>query len=355
MIINEIKYFSKELTFKTPFKTSQATYTKKKILIVELRDELNNSALGECAPLPEFGTENFEHAEEKLIELQKEPSLIDCRGISDDNGNIEKRFGELSNFPALRFAFEQALFTLISKREKEFFLNLFETNYKNAIDINGIIGFGDLDEIIEKTNLLLREGFKTIKLKCGRKNFEEDFKILKEVKNHLGNKINLRIDINGKWNFEDAKTNLTRLNDFNLEYAEQPVNNNKELVELSKIVKIKIAADESVKSLKDAKHLLEAGIRFLVIKPTVVGGILNTIKIIAEAVENNANIIISSSFESNIGKSVLVYLASLTSHDFAHGLGVENLFEQNICDTLYPAKKGKINFDINNYPPEINF
>ena len=363
MVIKEIKYSKKELIFRTPFQTSQATYKKKNFLIVELIDELNNSAYGECSPLPEFETETFEQAETKLINLQTDVGRLGCHSLSryfigrsfSDINVLENTFSEFLKFPALRFAFEQAFFTLISKREKDLFKHLYGMEPLNSINVNAVIGFEEPGNIIKKVDEFLNKGFKTIKLKCGRDNFNDDYKIIELIKNEFGNNLNLRIDVNGKWSFDKAINNLKALQQFNFEYIEQPVFNNEELTELEIITEVNIAADESVKSFTDAKYLLKNGIKFLVVKPTVAGGILNTIKIMREAKKHNAKIVISSAFERAVGKSVLVYFASLTNHNLAHGLGVDNLFEQNICEDFYPVQNGQINFDINNFPPEFKF
>ncbi|MBU2492816.1 MAG: o-succinylbenzoate synthase [Bacteroidetes bacterium] len=353
MVIKEIKYFSEELIFNIPFQTSKSVFEKKMIFIVIISDELNNIGKGECSPLPEFGTENYEQAENKLAEIKNSFINRSFEKVTDEE--FKNCLNELSDFPALRFAIEQAVFTLFSKRNADFYIKLFSHQNKRIININAVAGFGSSEQIIKNINSFLENGFTTIKLKCGRKNFDDDLKVINAINNSFGRKINLRIDINGNWEFGEAKEYLKELEKFNIEYIEQPVSSIKDLIELSVITIINLAADESIKNIEDASTLLTNGIRFLVVKPAVIGGILNSINILKEAERHGANVIFSSSFESPVGKSALVYLASLTSHNFAHGLGVDNLFKNKICDDPYLIEAGKISFDINKYPPEFVF
>lgn len=353
MVVKEIKYFSEELIFNTPFQTSKSIFEKRKIFIVAISDELNNTGIGECSPLPEFGTENYEHAENKLAEINN--SFTNRSFDKTTDKEFEICLKELSGFPALRFAFEQAVFTLFSKRNADFYIRLFIHQNKKIININAVAGFGSSEQIIKNINSFLENGFSTVKLKCGRNNFDDDLNVINDINNHFGRNINLRLDINGNWEFEEAKEYLNELEKFNIEYIEQPVSSIKDLIELSLITKINLAADESIKNIEDASTLLTNGIKFLVVKPAVIGGILKSIAIIKEAERNGANVIFSTSFESPVGKSALVYLASLTNHNFAHGLGVDNLFKNKICDDPYLIEEGKISFDINKYPPEFVF
>lgn len=355
MVIKEIKYSPRELIFKVPFSTSQKVYTQKNILFVQLFDEHKNFGLGECSPLPEIGTEKFEEAEHELIALKENIFFPEYKGnLSEYIHAVDERLSEYNRFPALRFALEQSLFNLLSKTGTNVYRNIQQGPVESRINVNSVIGFENKDEILQNIKSQCEAGYKTVKLKCGRKDFKDDYEIVKSIRDKFGDNINIRIDVNGKWNLEEAVEYLNHLEKFNLQYAEQPVKKNEEIIELSKSVHMNIASDESVKSPDDAVYLFNNGLKIIILKPVAAGGILNSLKIINEAFKHGANIIISSSFESEVGKSVLVYLASLTGHRLAHGLGVGSLYKESLFEDLLPIENGGINYNADNFPPEYN-
>ena len=85
----------------------------------------------------------------------------------------------LSNFhssPSVRFSLEQAIMGLLIKRNS----NFIEANFgltKPVINVNAVIGFGSIEEILNNIEEKIKSGYSTIKLKIGRDNFEEDYYI----------------------------------------------------------------------------------------------------------------------------------------------------------------------------------
>ena len=82
-------------------------------------------------------------------------------------------------------------------------------------------------------------------------------------------------------------------------------------------------------------------------------GIYDTIKIVELASENSINVIITSAYETVIGKAMLLYLASLTNHNYAHGLNTETL-GVDIFDSSTNYNLPKINLDQNLFSYQIN-
>ncbi|MCB0752426.1 MAG: hypothetical protein KDC52_13215 [Ignavibacteriae bacterium] len=148
--------------------------------------------------------------------------------------------------------------------------------------------------------------------------------------------------------------NIDKLEDYNIQYIEEPVNDKNELIELVKTIKIGIAPDESIENIKDAEELINLGnFNFIVLKPSIRMGIYDTIKIIELANENNINVIITSAYETAVGKEMLLYLASLTNHNYAHGLNTETL-GIDIFDSSINYNLPKINLDQNLFSYQIN-
>ena len=81
----------------------------------------------------------------------------------------------------------------------------------------------DAEGMLEQVRELRSKGYKTIKLKIGALNFEEELEILKEVRRLCPHpEYTLRLDANGAW-AEEALDKLGQLEQFNIHSVEQPV------------------------------------------------------------------------------------------------------------------------------------
>jgi len=191
--------------------------------------------------------------------------------------------------------------------------------------------------------MLVKEGYSTIKVKGGRENFDEDLSVVKSIRHSVGNKIKIRIDPNGKWNLKEAVQNLKKLEQYDIEYVEQPLNALNGFSELSKFSNVAIAPDESVRSVEDAKKFIDSGtISFIILKPMLLGGLIPTLKIIKMAEAKNITPVVTSSFESAVGRINAVIAAASVKSNVAHGLAVNNYFENDLVKDQFNVNSGKI-------------
>lgn len=327
------------LKLKKSFSTAKGEIRERKGFIIILKDDKGNTGAGDCAPFPEFGSESYDEAERELSRIKINLSI----DILNLQKSIEDNLAYFNYYPSLKFGIEQALLKLFCKKNDVTLNELLNVKSSSPIEVNGAIGFLPPEESAKKSEELIKKGFSTIKIKTGRDDFEDDFNSIKAVKDAVGNEVKLRIDANGKWELEEAVDNLKKLEQFNLEYAEQPVLAFNDFVELKNKVKITLAADESIRTVEDALLFINnkaAGV--LILKPMMIGGIIPTLKIIEAAEENGIKVVVTSSFESAIGRSMAVFAASTLKEKTAHGLGIADYFEKDLVDDPYPVNEGKI-------------
>jgi O-succinylbenzoate synthase len=74
----------------------------------------------------------------------------------------------------------------------------------------------------------------------------------------------------------------------------------------------------------------------------MLGGLLTSLEIIELAEKNNVVPVITSSFESAIGRANTVIAAAAVKADIAHGLAVTRYFDYDIAEDKYPVKNGTI-------------
>ena len=86
-----------------------------------------------------------------------------------------------------------------------------------------------------------------------------------------------------------------------------------------------------------------SGVDVLVLKPTILGGIGKTLTIIEQAENCALDTSVSSSFESSLGISILVDLASTSAHDIvAAGLDTLKWFNEDILMQPLKIERGGI-------------
>jgi len=345
MRITNLTYKNFNFLFSSSLTNSNQKFQHKETIILMAVDELNNIHYGEVSPLVGFSNEIIEDCKREIEDLINDSFFI------DEISAIKSKLNNQNISPSLGFGIEQIVLSLELMYSSEFYAE----NYR-FMDVvsNGLVGIKTLSQTLQEITHLIDNNFGTIKLKVGRDNFDEDFATVKSINDRFSSQIKLRLDVNGKWSYDEAMYNIKKLSPFNIEYIEQPVKEKNELITLAKEFGDIIVPDECIETMQDAIELIDSGLlKFIVLKPSIRFGLFGTIKITEHANSMNVNVIITSAFETIIGRSTLLFLASITNHTFAHGLSPELLGKENInADTDY--SKSVIPFDIKTFPPSIN-
>jgi O-succinylbenzoate synthase len=171
---------------------------------------------------------------------------------------------------------------------------------------------------------------RTVKVKVAEPGhtLSDDVARVTAARAYVGDEGRIRIDANGGWNVDEAEHAIRALEQFDLEYVEQPCASVEELAEIRRRVHdmgILIAADESVRKATDPIAVARAGAAdILVIKVAPLGGVQRSLDIIAEA---GLPVVISSALESPVGLAAGLDLARRVPQlPFDCGLDTGNLF-----------------------------
>jgi O-succinylbenzoate synthase len=129
----------------------------------------------------------------------------------------------------------------------------------------------------------------------------------------------VRVDANGAWDVDTAVEMIGRLARYDLEYVEQPVASLDDLVRVRRAVDVRVAADECVRSVADARRLRRLGAAdVVVLKQQPLGGVRAALDV-AEAAGVPA--VVSSMMETSVGLAAGVALAAaLPELPYACGL-----------------------------------
>lgn len=320
------KLYHKKLHFKFRAGTSRGYYTARDVYYLTLEDEGRILGIGECAPLPNLSAEytDKKNFEQKLRRIVRKAN-------TDPNFKLEDLKAESS----ILMAFESALLT--ADRKSLCVFNNDFTEGKAPIKINGLIWMGDYETMRQRLIAKIEAGFKCIKIKIGAIDFAQELELLKLVRTEFSKQdLILRADANGAFEPKEAESRLEALSKFDLHSIEQPIKAGqlKLLEKLCRTSPIPIALDEELIGITDstAKEELLAAVRpqYLVLKPTLHGGLKSTIEWIRLAKAYGAGYWITSALESSAGLSTLAQFTAGFKLEGHQGLGTGQLFTDNL-------------------------
>lgn len=204
---------------------------------------------------------------------------------------------------------------------------------RRSIPVNVLIPEENPKEAADHARRAVSEGFGTLKLKVGD---DGEVERVAAVRAAVGDEIAIRLDANGLWPVEQARDRVQQLAQFDPEYIEEPVHGLERLAQLRADVTVKIAADESVRSIEDAQRLaiLEAA-DVLVVKVQACGGALAAIRW-AQLAE--VPTVVTSMIETSVGLAAgVAAAAALPELPYACGLGTGTLLAGDVVtDPLLP-------------------
>lgn len=196
---------------------------------------------------------------------------------------------------------------------------------------------GDFNRMLAQIEKKMEAGFRCIKLKIGAINFEEELALLQHIRSHYSSKeIELSVDANGAFSPTDAMEKLKRLSELDLHSIEQPIRAGQweEMARLTSESPLPIALDEELIGYNtwEEKQRLLSAIRpqYIIIKPSLHGGLAGGEEWIAEAEKLNIGWWITSALESNIGLNAIAQWCATFQNPLPQGLGTGLLFTDNV-------------------------
>ncbi|MGC4128494.1 MAG: o-succinylbenzoate synthase [Bergeyella sp.] len=335
-------YFQHILEFKRPSGTSRGVLNTKETFILEISDDSGKKGIGECGIFRGLSYDDVPEYEEKLKWL--------CENVNEDSEFLKK---ELLHFPSIWFGYEQAMLNL--KHGSDIYFPTEFTNNQKSIKINGLIWMGNADFMQKQITEKLENGFDCIKLKIGV-DWNSEKEILKNLRQKFPKDIlELRVDANGGFSFEEAKIVLQELADLEIHSIEQPIKavgfqqsaisgeliaeSRKPIATLCKKTPTPIALDEELIGIVDfeeKKKLLETiKPQYIILKPSLVGGISGSDEWISLAENLGIGWWITSALESNIGLNAIAQYTFTKKPKIPQGLGTGALFTNNFKSKLH--------------------
>lgn len=330
----KIEITERTLHFRQPAGTSRGVYTTRRSYFLHLTSDEKPGVegVGECAPLPNLSCDDIPEYRNILEEV--------CRMVAQ-TGQIPHEI--LRPYPSMLFGLE----TAFAQYDADGSICLYDTPFgrgEEGIPINGLVWMGNYEEMLQRLENKLKEGFHCVKLKIGAIDFKQELQLIKHIRARFdAAQVQLRMDANGGFAPEEAFGRLQELARYDLHSIEQPIRQRqwKEMAALCRESPLPIGLDEEligVNTLPMKASLLDT-IRpqYLVLKPSLHGGMAGCREWIRLAEARGIGCWMTSALESNVGLNAIAHFTAKTFGPhitFPQGLGTGQLFTDNIAFPL---------------------
>ena len=325
----KIDISSKTLHFKQPAGTSRGVYTTHRSYYVTIEKD-GVKGVGECSILPDLSCDVMPWPRYEAV-LRKTCELV------EQMGGIP--YEMLRPYPSILFGLETA-FAQVDAHGSTALSDTPFARGEEGIPINGLVWMGSFEEMYARLEEKLQQGFHCVKLKIGAIDFSRELELVRHIREHFSKEqIELRVDANGGFTPENAMERLNKLARYDIHSIEQPVKQHqwKEMAFLCKESPLPIALDEELigVNLPEQKARLLDTIHpaYIVLKPSLHGGMMGCREWIRLANERGIGSWITSALESNVGLNAIahfcaeVYGPHIT---MPQGLGTGMLYSDNI-------------------------
>jgi len=325
--IDQAELLPYRLPLKRPWRTRRGQWLERRGWLVCLRAD-GGEGLGDCAPLPEAGTETYAEAHSWLSE-----HLTTLSRREPDELLQELAIGP-SAFPAARCALETALLHLLARTAGKTVARMLNPAAASRVRVNANLG-----ALSDRTSQRLGEakGYTVIKVKLGCAPPAQEIEWLHRLAEALPPAGRLRLDANRAWSLHDAEHLLRAIDGLPIESLEEPLAHPDPaaLRALQEGTSIPLALDESLSTLIIGELLQSAPVRRIVIKPMVQGGLRAGLSLARRAHHAGIETVVTTTVDSAIGVRAAVHLAAALGDDashLAHGLATGDWLVQDVAE-----------------------
>lgn len=295
------------LKLRLPVMTGRGSITQRDGILIQISDGGANG-WGEAMPLPGWPGADLSATRTALEEWAADP----------DPGNL----------PFERFAHsavELALLDMEAQRTSRTQAELLADGgpVADSVELNALVSNAHAAAIAEA------DGYRTVKLKVGASDLDEDVASVAAVRSAIGTGTRLRLDANGAWTMDQAVTAMAQLEQFDIEYVEEPTSGLEALAQVAEQSLIPVAVDDSVGS---AEAQFPEAISVVVVKPMALGGPRTAYAAARRWIDLGRKVIITNYLDSAIGQhAALSVAAALPTPGQVHGVITPGLFDLDVA------------------------
>ena len=340
MKINGIDVFRCNTPFKNGYHSPHIFRIQAESIIINIKFDNDISGYGEGTPRSYVTGENSESVAAVIGDHFS--LLLLGREITSVN-DIEKilyaledecRKNNVSSYLSALCAVDIALLDGLSKNLEKPLSSLLGPIARENITYTLPIPLLPIEAIREIPKYLMGIKFSSIKVLM-KESVTENMERLEFIRSIFGSSMEISIEANGKWTYQQAIDNLNKLKEFNIAAVEQPVHSSDlgGLKKIREITGIPVIVDESMCTLSDAEVLIDSGAcDILNIKISKCGGLLKSKRIADFALSKGVRFQLGT----HVGETDILNKAgqnlALVSPNIIHFEGFSFLLFKNVRD-----------------------
>ena len=268
------------LPLRQPWVSARGGFADREGWLIRLESESGLIGYGDCAPLPQAGTESMDSA---VACLSVWAAILPGLSLEMALGRIS---ASLAGAPAAGCGLETAVLDLLAQQAGLPLARWLNPRSSAAVKVNAVLGGLD-SRMVERALTAVSEGYSVLKLKVGLAAGHEEIPWLHDLARCLPAGVSLRLDANCAWNQTEAEAFLGALAGVPVESVEDPLANPDMAgwLRLQADVPFPLAADESLRTMGADTVLNQPPVRRVVLKPMLLGGLVTALELARRARE----------------------------------------------------------------------
>jgi o-succinylbenzoate synthase len=299
------------LPFRRQFVTAGSAFACREGLILRLETDTGIIGLGEASPLSR-GKENS--LRNVLAILHSTKTTLIGKQLDELEAGLSWAGEDRCALAAVRCAFDVAICDAKAKAADISVARFLASRTRRSVSVNAIVSASSLVEAGKAARYAQVAGFRCIKLKVGiAHSIDEECARVAAVRAAVGLRMQLRLDANGAWEVQQAIRTIQALEQYDLEFVEQPVapGNVEGMKRVREAVSTPIAVDEDITDLNAASRVLQLrAAQILVLKPMVIGGLRPARRIAELAQAAGAAVVVTTTLDAGVGAAAALHLAA---------------------------------------------
>ncbi|MXV64337.1 o-succinylbenzoate synthase [Natronorubrum sp. JWXQ-INN-674] len=335
----ELEYRPFSLELATSLETAGGTIDSRDGFLVRITDTAADGdeaavGYGEATPLAGW-TESLEDCEAALERASDEIRTSPAAALEAADRQV-----------AARHAIALALADLQATREATpLYRYVGQGPMVGRVPVNATIGDGSPSETVHDVSDAVERGFDCCKLKVGRRSVEADIERVRRTRSAVGPEVELRVDANEAWTYNEAVTALEAFGELDVSILEQPLPagslaGHADLREHEGGEGVQIALDEGfLEHGVDAICEAQAA-DAVVLKPMALGGVDVARKAAAWVQELEITPIVTTTIDGVVARTAAVHLAASIPDVPACGVATAELLASDLGRDPVLLEKG---------------
>ena len=294
-----------------PLGNARQGWRERRGMVLRLFDDAGNVGQGEASPLPGYSPEDLPSVRAALArEPWRRVATLDTAAPLVPQ--VRHAIAGLDEaLPSARFALETALLDLIGRRTgRPLWVLLGDGEPAGPVPLSCSVATDDARHALETARRAVEEGAAAIKVKVGA-DWKSELGLLRTLREELGDRVAIRADANQSFDAGVLVGRLLELAALGIELVEEPC----PVDVLARLDRspVPIALDESLQGPEGPARLSRLGreglIRYVILKPTTLGGLSACLDIARHARAAGAEPIVTHTFDGPIALAAACALA----------------------------------------------